>query len=186
MKHLPLSLQVYSVLCIKVMIDLFHPAFLSDSKWTAGFTMSAVQAGICLDIELGIVVSGNDVPGLCKIVILIYQTDINACRAGLAVVAIDAGAGNGVSSKGTDNGVIFFFVGSSQEFQHLIQVFHSLHTGHSHQYAGAVDGVLQALIMGQSNTEGGLIGAQTKTKDAEFFLRSSVGELSVFHKNVPP
>ena len=42
-------------------------------------------------------------------------------------------------------------------------MLHSLHTGDSHQYAGAVNGILQALGMGQCRAEGGLVAAQQLT-----------------------
>ena len=42
-------------------------------------------------------------------------------------------------------------------------MFHRLHTGHSHQHTGTVNGILQALVVGQSRAEGGLVGGQKLT-----------------------
>ena len=36
-------------------------------------------------------------------------------------------------------------------------MLHSLHTRHSHQHTGTVDGILQALVVGQGLTEGRML-----------------------------
>ena len=101
---------------MEVPFNLLHPAFLLDSKGTAAFAVTAMETGIGFDAELGVVVGGNFIPGLGQVVILVHQTDIDACGAGLAVVAVDAGAGNGVSGKCADDGVILFRLRGIQEF----------------------------------------------------------------------
>ena len=64
--------------------------------------MAALEAGICFDSQFGIVVGGDVVPCQGQVVILIHKADIDACGAGLAVVAVDAGSGDSVGGKRAD------------------------------------------------------------------------------------
>ena len=84
--------------------------------------MSALEAGICLDSQFGIVVCGDVITGQSQIVILVYEANIDASRAGLAVVAVDAGSGDGICGKGSDDRIVLLDLGGFQEFQNLIQM----------------------------------------------------------------
>ena len=148
----------------KVFVNGNHPAHLLYAEGAAVFAVSALQAGICLDSQFGIVVSCDVITGQSQVVILVYKANVDACGAGLAMVAIDAGTGNGVGSKGADDGIVLFRLGGIQEFQNLIQMLHGLHTGQNCQHTGPVDGILQALAVGQGLAEGGLIRRQKLTK----------------------
>ena len=82
--------------------------------------MTALQAGICFDAQLGIMIGGDVISCQSQIVILVHKTDIDACRARLAVVAVDTGAGDGIGRESAVDGLILFFLGCIQEFQDLI------------------------------------------------------------------
>ena len=122
--------------------------------------MAALQASICLYGQLGIMVGGDVISCLCQIVILVYKTDIDPCGARLAVVAIHAGSANGICGETGDDGIILFLVRSIQEFQHLIQMLHGLHSRNCRENAGTVNGILQALGMGQSLPKGRMLCTQ--------------------------
>ena len=147
----------------EVRMDRFHPALLLHAEGAAALAMTAVQAGVCFDGELGIVVGGDIIPGQRKVVVLVDQTDVDACRTGLAVVTVYAGAGNGVCCKAANDGIVLFFVRYSEELQHLIQMLHRLYTGYCHQNTGAVDGILQTLAVGQRLPKGRMLSAQQLT-----------------------
>ena len=87
----------------KVRIDGDHTAHLLHAEWATFFTVSATQAGICLDSQFGIVVGRDVIARQSQIIILVYEANINACGAGLAMVAVDAGAGNSIGSERTDD-----------------------------------------------------------------------------------
>ena len=126
-------------------MDFLHPAFLFHAKRTTALAVAAVQAGVSFGGQLGIVVGGDAIAGLGQIVILIHKTNVNARRAWLAVIAVDAGSGNGIGGESTNDGIVLFFLGCLQKFQHLVKMFQGLHTGHSRKNTGPVNGILQTL-----------------------------------------
>ena len=88
LKQLPLQTATEAVprLFAEILCYGFHPAFLHDTQGTAAFAVTAVETGIRLNGEFGIVIGGNCIPRQCQIVILVHKSDVNARRTGLAVV----------------------------------------------------------------------------------------------------
>jgi len=69
--------------CGKVRTDSGHPAHLLHTEGTAVFAVSALEAGIRLRAQLGIVVGGDVIASQSQIVILVHEADVDACGAGL-------------------------------------------------------------------------------------------------------
>ena len=102
--------MVLSLSLGKVLVNGGHPLHLLHAEGTAAFAVATAQAGIRFDAQLGIMVGGDGIPSQGKVVIFVHQTDIDACRAGLAVVAVDAGSGNGVGGEGADDGIVLLLI----------------------------------------------------------------------------
>ena len=149
----------FSFFIIEVIRNVDHSAHLLYIKGAAAFTVAAVETGIRLDGKLCIVIGGNGISRQSQIVILVHEANVDTGRTRLTVVAVDAGTSDGIGSEGSDDGIVLFFLSCLQEFENLIQVIHSLHTGNCHQNTGAVDGVLQTLAVGQSLPKGRMLRA---------------------------
>ena len=78
--------------------------------------MAALEASICFYAEFVIMVCRDLISRKSQIVILIHQADINTCRAGLTVIAVDAGSRNGICRKGANDRIVLFFICCSEEF----------------------------------------------------------------------
>ena len=76
---------------VKIFRNAVHPAFLLHRERATALAMTAMQAGIRIDGQLGIMICRNAVACQSKVIIFIHKTDIDAGRAGLAMVAIHTG-----------------------------------------------------------------------------------------------
>ena len=143
---------------IEILCDLVHSAFLLYREGAAALAMAAMQTSLSVDRQLSIVICCDGVPHQSKIVIFVYEPDIDPCRARLTMVAIYASACDGIRRKASDDGIVLLFIACREESQKGIQMLHGLNTGDCGQNTGAINGVLQTLIVSQRHAEGGLIG----------------------------
>ena len=183
--HLFCFLQADGLL--KMAGDLVHPGLLLNSERTPAFAVTAVKAIVGIYRKLGVVVGGNFISCQSKIVILVDKTDVDPCWTGLAMVAVYADAGNGLSSKAGNHGIVLLRVGSFREVKELIQMCHGHDTGNNSQNTGAIYGVLQALCVGQCYMERGLTGIQKLTgkeglhyRNADTFLLTPLEQIKPF------
>ena len=94
------------------------------------------------------------IPRTGQVIILVDEAHVQAGGAGLAVVAVDAGALRVSGGEGADDGVVPLRLPSPQKAQDPFQIRPVSDTGQHRQDAGLVQGVLDALIFRQGLTEG--------------------------------
>ena len=98
---------------------------------------------------------GQRVPGEGEVVVLVDQPHVQARRAGLAVVAVDAGPVHVARGEGADGGVVPRLGGGAHKAEHPLQVRPAAHPGQHGEHARLVQRVLDALVLGERLAEGG-------------------------------
>ena len=86
---------------VKICCNAVHPAFLLHRERATALAMTAVQAGIRIYGQFGIMICRNIVACQGKVIIFIHKTDIDAGRARLTMVAIHTGTCNGDCRQNT-------------------------------------------------------------------------------------
>ena len=134
--------------------DLFHALHLLYVEGAAALAVAAMQAVAGVEVEAGVVFLGQLVAGAGEIVELVDQADVEAGRAGHAVVAVDAAALRAHRRELADGGVIAHLRRGVQKGEDLFQIVQTAHAGQHGDNARAVERVLQALIRGERLPEG--------------------------------
>ena len=115
--------------------------------------MTAFQAGIGFDRQFIVVVVCHLDAGQRKIVVFIDQTNINAGRTGLTVIAVDAVPHRSGRGKLPNDGVIILFPGGLRECQQLMQIAETAYPRNRGKNRGAIQRILQTLILGEGLPE---------------------------------
>ena len=116
--------------------------------------MAAADAGSRTQRQAPVVLCRQGIPRTGQVIILVDEAHVQAGGAGLAVVAVDAGALRVSGGEGADDGVVPLRLPSPQKAQDPFQIRPVSDTGQHRQDAGLVQGVLDALIFRQGLTEG--------------------------------
>ena len=88
---------------------------------TAAVAVAALYAPVSPDFQIPIVILCQNIPGLGQIIILVDEPDIQARRAGCAVVAVDTDPLRVLGRKGSDNGIIPLLLRRLHKSQNALQ-----------------------------------------------------------------
>ena len=141
----------------KIGLNLLHPPGLGHVERTAAVAVAALNAVPGVLVQMGVVVPGQLVSRPGQVVVFVDEAHVQTRRAGLAVVAVDAHPG-GV--HGGEGRIVPLLRRGVQEPQQPVQVLPVPHAGQDGEDAGLVQGVLDALVLGEGTAEGGGAGVQ--------------------------
>ena len=127
---------------------------------TAAFAVAAVEAGRGLEGEVEVVVTGELVADAGKVVVFVDEAHVQAGGAGLAVVAVDAHAFGVAGCESADIRIIQFLWRGIHVVERGLEVRHVPDAGEHSQHGGAIQGILEALAMGEGVTEKGAFFVQ--------------------------
>ena len=126
----------------------------------AAVAVAAGDAGVGLYLQIAVVVRRQGVPGLGQIIILVDEPDVQPGGTGLAVVTVHARPLHLPGGEGADGGVVPLRLRGVEEPQQPREVRLSPDAGEDGEDPRAVQGVLEALVVGESHAEGGGLGVQ--------------------------
>ena len=117
--------------------------------------MAAVEAGVGVEGEVEVVITGKLVADAGQVVVLVDEAHVQAGGAGLAVVAVDAHALGIPWCEAADVRIVQFLRRGVHVVENGFKVSHVTDAGEHRQHSGAVQGVLEALNMGDGVAEKG-------------------------------
>ena len=88
--------------------DLFHPFSLLYLERTSGITVTALDTGGSLYLQLFIMICRQSVSGFCQIVIFVDQAYIQPFWTGLTVIAVHTDSFCGLGRKTSDHRIVSF------------------------------------------------------------------------------
>ena len=121
---------------------------------TAAVAVAALYAPVSSDFQIPIVIPCQDIPGLGQIIILVDEPDMQARRAGCAVVAVDADPLRILGRKGSDNGIIPLLLRCLHKSQNTLQILPAADSGNYRQNSGLIQRILDTLVFRQGFAEG--------------------------------
>ena len=127
---------------------------------TAAFAVAAVEAGRGLEGEVEVVVTGELVADAGKVVVFVDEAHVQAGGAGLAVVAVDAHAFGVAGCESADIRIVPLRRRGVHIVEYGFKVSHIPDAGEHSQHGGAIQGILEALAMGEGVTEKGAFFVQ--------------------------
>ena len=86
--------------------NLSHALALSDAKGAPAIAVTATDALPCMMLQIAIVLGRQLIPHTRQVVILVDQTDLDAGRTGLAMVAIHAPRLARLRGHGREDGIV--------------------------------------------------------------------------------
>ncbi len=144
---------------------------------TAAFAVAAVEAGVGVDGELLIMPFRQLVADAGEFVVFVDKADVQAGGAGLAVVAVDAHALGVPGREAADVRIVQLLRRGVHVVEYGLEVRHVPDTGEHGQHGGAVQGVLEALNMGEGVAEKGAFFVQKLPSGEGFHHRDAHAHL---------
>jgi len=150
----------------------------------ASLACAAADAVACMSREAAVMIDGIGVADLSKILIHINRCNVDAGRAGLAVVAVDAGVGDVLHLQCAEDRIVLLFFACLEITQQVADMGLVLNTDEAGHDSGAVEVILDALIGAEGNAKGRELGIQQfaaeeglHAGDADAFLLAALEEL---------